>query len=528
MAVTDVKTPERIARLEKELAAARRTIEALTARVEAMDGSVPQETGALARALAGMQRELARRTQSLEETEATYGALYESTPDPLLTVDEMGLVLACNRTGLEWLGLPPLEVVGQPLATLFHDSEVALLEHLSRAGWAGVSERRFTLRGGRRISLNVGPIHGTTSDRYHLTIRDVTNREALEEAEDERRRMVALAELAGAMSRELNDPMSIVQGRLELLLELGHHSPEAVARHLPVALTHARRMSATLRNLRLVGRTSVPHLGRVFLSDVLEDTRELVGTRLGGTELRVDLEPLDLAVGGDAAMYTRVVANLVDRLIDFCGRRGRLEITGRRHPDGVVVRILGGSHMPPLTELVPPPKGDEAHLQESGLGVSLARTLVKSMGGRLEARSSGGRAMFEMVLPDAPTVRVRARPVEVTLLVVGGQQLLRSLDDLLTREGFGLAHHPDAEAALAELDRDAAVEGVVTELLLPGMSGLSLVNEIDRRHPRLRGRLLLVSDGPLVSAPPSVSVLEVPLRRDGLLAALGRRVRKGR
>ncbi|MBW1881744.1 MAG: hybrid sensor histidine kinase/response regulator [Deltaproteobacteria bacterium] len=526
MAVTDVKTPERIARLEKELAAARRTIEALTARVEAMDGSVPQETGALARALAGMQRELARRTQSLEETEATYGALYESTPDPLLTVDEMGLVLACNRTGLmAWAaaargrgpapghpvprqrGRPPGTPVSSGMGRRFRAP-------LHATGWSPHQPERGT--------------HPRYDDRYHLTIRDVTNREALEEAEDERRRMVALAELAGAMSRELNDPMSIVQGRLELLLELGHHSPEAVARHLPVALTHARRMSATLRNLRLVGRTSVPHLGRVFLSDVLEDTRELVGTRLGGTELRVDLEPLDLAVGGDAAMYTRVVANLVDRLIDFCGRRGRLEITGRRHPDGVVVRILGGSHMPPLTELVPPPKGDEAHLQESGLGVSLARTLVKSMGGRLEARSSGGRAMFEMVLPDAPTVRVRARPVEVTLLVVGGQQLLRSLDDLLTREGFGLAHNPDAEAALAELDRDAAVEGVVTELLLPGMSGLSLVNEIDRRHPRLRGRLLLVSDGPLVSAPPSVSVLEVPLRRDGLLAALGRRVRKGR
>jgi len=516
----------RIEALEQELAAARRTVDALALRVEAWDNAIPEETGALAQALAGVQRELVRRTRSLEEAEATYRALYESTPDPLLTVDASGLVVACNRTALDWFGVERDHVIGAPLSRFLAPEEVSDLEGLIAQGWRGVAERRFTLRDGHRVSFNAARIAGARDGGFHVTVRDVTTREALEGAEDERRRMQALSELAGGLARELNDPMSIVQGRLELLLELGGSRPETLERHLQIALTHARRISATLQNLRLVGRTAVTHLERVYLVDAWEAARELVGPRLEDLDLRISVDPDDLAAGGSEPLYARGLANLVDRIIDVCGRNGRLDVSARSEDGQVVVRLLGGGRMPATAQLVPPPEVDEARLDDGGLGVALAKTIVRSMGGRLVARSTGRRAMYELRLPEAPPVRAHPRPMKGRVLVVGDADFRRGVEELIRGEGLEVVGLSDAEQALERLAEHEA-EGVVSGLLLPGTSGHALLREVARGWPGLRDRLVLVAEAP-VTATPHVHVLRPPLRSGDLLRALGRKVRAAR
>lgn len=452
--------------------------------------------------------------------DATWRDLYEATPDPLLTVDHRGVVVACNRTTLEWLGAGEADVVGRPLAERFTEGDRRVVEGLVGRGWAGAAERRLALRDGRRVVLNAATILGSPA-RWHVTVHDVTNRAAIEEATGERQRTDDLSALAGEIARELNDPMSIVQGRLELLLELGEDDPEALRRHLEVALLHARRVSATLQNLRQVGHQTLPYLERVFLLDAIAAARELVGPRLRDRDLRVDLRPQELAAGGEEGLYARILCNLVDRALDVGDRRGTVEIRGRRCGDGVEVVVLGGPRIAGV-DSVPPP--DESASEAEGLPMAIVQTLVGAVGGTFESRVGGGRALFRLVLPGAPSTRARARPAAETLLVVGKEELRRCLEELLGRDGFRLCHVPDAESAMEQL-ADEPFAAVLTDLLLPGMSGLSLVQQVERRHPGLRGRLVLVSATP-VAAPGTARVLRAPLRREDLLAALGRRVRK--
>src|SRR5690606_9858180 len=132
--------------------------------------------------------------------------------------------------------------------------------------WA--AERRYRLADGHPVELRSQRMVGRTA-RWLVQIGSTKARDVLDEARDLRHRSDTLAGLAGAVARELNDPMSIVQGRLELLLELGVTDADVARHHLHIALEHARRISATLRNLRLVGRTSHPGTHRVAISDVV-------------------------------------------------------------------------------------------------------------------------------------------------------------------------------------------------------------------------------------------------------------------
>jgi signal transduction histidine kinase/CheY-like chemotaxis protein len=455
----------------------------------------------------------------VSEGAPAWQALYESVPDPLITVDGCGNVLAVNAVAREFLADETL--VGHKLTVLFDASSAIALERLIRSRWVGAADRALLLVDGRRVTLNASAIAGAVPARFHVALHDATNRQIVDDAVGQQRRMSALADLAGAVARELNDPMSIVQGRLELLLELGEADPAAIAKHLAVALEHARRVSAALHNLRLVGRSPEPELGRLFVSEAIQDACDLVGARIATVQLRIDLDPLDLDAGGDSALVARVLANLVNHAVEVTPRGGVATIRGRRDLAGVVVQVIGG-HVTTTT----PGAGDPLPL--GSLGLSVADTLVRAVGGRLDARRCGGGVVFTVVLPDACDRPVRARPVEQRLLVVGGAALARTLETVLGMDGFELIHAADGESALGRLETEAPVGAVATELLLGGMSGLSLADEIHRLHPRLRGRVLLITDAVVDPPVPSVVAVSPPLGRVALLEALGRRVRRRR
>lgn len=485
------------------------------------DANLEERLSALEAALEEVRRRASELTSAVErrapqdaadapDDPLVWQALYEGLPDPLLTIDAAGVVLACNRTGLEWLDLSAADVIGRPMGALFQEGSRSEVEQLVAAGWTWAPERRFTLVDGRLVGLNAVPAPGSPA-RWHVTIHDLTARAVLDEAADQRRRMEALADLAGAIARELNDPMSIVQGRLELLLDVGPTDADTMRRHLEVALEHARRISATLRNLRLVGRTSVPKTEPVFLAEAVDEALELVGPR--ARQVSVELRPPDVATSGESAMYARVLANLVRRALDLSPRQGRVELKCRNDRNQVVVRVTTRGRLR---------DGGEVPSRQS---FSIDETLLASVGGRLEIEAGPAEVVFTLILPPAPRQRVRARPVEERLLVVGSEVFRSHVEALLVKEGFAILGTPTGEGALQVLESEASVDAVVAELLLDGMSGLGLAETVLRDHPGLRGRILVVSNTRIDNAPPSVVPLCEPLRRRTLLEALGRRVR---
>jgi PAS domain S-box-containing protein len=501
-------TEQQLADALDALASAQATNEVLIRRVEELEGGPHVERGALARALAGMQQELNRRSVRLEQSEASYRALYESSPSPMLTLDGRGTVVACNRRCLEWLERSADDLLGRPLTNLFGDGDREDLQRLIDADWIWASERRLTLADGRRAQLTVVPLTSGGVERFYLTLHDVTTIGLLDEARGKRRRLEELAGLAGAVARELTDPVSIVQGRLELLLELGVRNEDSVMRHLGLALEHAHRVSDTLRNLRLVGRSASPTLAKVFVAEIVDEALRMIGPR--SEHVRVDVTPPDLVAGGDGAMLARVVANMVRRGLDSSPRREPMEVKAVRTRDGVELTVTTRVSHRSRESVGPDP-------------YSIDQTLLQSVGGRIELlpHGEGVRAL----LPLPPGQRVRAKPVVNQLLAVGQPAFAATLNELLARDGFSITSSPNGETALQHLASDGEVDAVATELILDGMSGLALAEQVMQNHPGLQGRVVVVTESPLSAPPSSVITLASPLRRVDVLGALGRRVR---
>ncbi len=426
----------------------------------------------------------------------------EACPVPLIQIDACGRIVAVNSAFLRFLGPSDVEWLGSPWVKLLLPSHVAEAEGLAGTGWIGASERQFPLNDGRWVGLTVSVLE----DGFVIGLHDTTAREVLEAARDHRRRAESIAQLAGAVARELNDPMSIVLGRLELLLALGPLADAAaVARHAAVALEHTRRVTASLRNLRLVGRSIAHRAEAVDMAEALRDALVLVGPRAAQVSVSV---PPGAATGGDPAVIARILATQIRRVLDGAPRGVRVQV--RRSRDSVEVEIGG-------------PRADrrarvEAELDPGDL------SLLAGAGGRIEVSSDGpGCALF---LPLAAVPRARARRVEGRVIAVGHPDLADALGGVISREGFEVTQASSPSAALASLEDDPTILGLACDLFLGSTSGLAFAGEVARRHPEIAGRILLISEVGIANPPVGVQVVHPPLRRGPVLEALGRRVRR--
>jgi len=130
----------RIARLEAEVAAGRRTIDVLVARIEREADARPPDRRAFMRAIGQLKATVAARQRDIADREEYYRALFHQSPDAILALDGDGNVLSCNRTAELTFGRHLAELVGQPVHTLFAPQSGAALTGLLWSGFVGVGD----------------------------------------------------------------------------------------------------------------------------------------------------------------------------------------------------------------------------------------------------------------------------------------------------------------------------------------------------------------------------------------------------
>jgi len=318
----------------------------------------------------------------------------------------------------------------------------------------------------------------------------------------------ARSQLAAAVARDLNDPMSIVQGRLELLLELGGPETEALGRHLRIALDHARRVSSTLHLLRLVGGptsgggTTTP--AHTLLMDACQDVE--------GAELRLELNPKNLGLYGPPDLLRQVLVGLVGRVRDAASRGLQARAVGREEAGHAILELraeaVGAEHATPVRV-----SGDPR------LDIGVSAHVLGRIGGRLEAYKIGRGLLFRLVLPQAAPWTPSDGATRGLAIVVG-LDAPTDLCALMAQEGFDATCVEDGEGALAALET-LEPAAVVASNYLPGISGLTLLRSACERWPRLKGRAVLVCRGTPGGVPDGVAVCTLPLDRLALMRGLG-------
>lgn len=308
------------------------------------------------------------------------------------------------------------------------------------------------------------------------------------------------------LGHELRNPLAAIATAVAALQRgTTASSPGAMAQVIDHQVEVLRRLVDDLLDisrLRLgMGRLQA---GTVALRTLLQDAAATVQAAVAARSqtLVVDPPTEEVHFQADRVRLLQVLANLLDNASKYGGPGCRIELSGRREADAVVLRCRDSEAgiapemqtriFAPLVRLEP--AGLQAP-QGLGLGLAVARQLTELHGGTLKVVSDGLGTGSEFVVR-IPLVRVdapspstdappsparRAGPVR-TLLVDDHAELAQATAALLQGEGLEVVTVSDAEQAVAAAMR-LAPELLLCDLSLPGDDGLAL---IQRLRPRLK------------------------------------------
>jgi signal transduction histidine kinase/CheY-like chemotaxis protein len=326
-------------------------------------------------------------------------------------------------------------------------------------------------------------------------------------------RVEAIGRLAGNIAHDFNNLLMIVIGYAEMLRTRVGPSSE-----LTELLMAADRATTLTRQLLAFGRRQDMRVQRLDLNRVVSQVQTMISRVIGAqVELTATLAPVP-GIEADPGQLEQVLVNLAINARDAMPEGGTLHISTSveevveaydHMPAGRYVCLnvsdTGSGMTPEILAQIFEPYFTTKGAGGTGLGLSSVYGIIKQTGGfiwcqsepgvgttfKIYLRPAGGAVAPSAPAPDAAAPQV-AGGVE-TILVVDDERAVRELlVHILRGRGYHVLPATDATTALDVLENPAYdVDLVVSDIVMPGMSGTRLVEDIQRRWPSIK--LLLVS-----------------------------------
>jgi signal transduction histidine kinase len=340
-------------------------------------------------------------------------------------------------------------------------------------------------------------------------------REAMQERLIESQRLESIGRLAGGVAHDFNNLLTAIRGYTDLAAmrlpddDEGQEDLAAVRHAADQASSLTRQLLAFSRNQQL--RPSVVDLGEVVVA-----TEPLL-RRLLGERIELVFRPAEhqWPVLVDPSQLESIIVNLAVNARDAMESGGRLTIgtanveidrgDARVNEDLVPGRYATlsvadtgvGMDEATLARIFEPFFTTKGQGRGTGLGLSTVYGTVRQSGGHISVRSEPGRGTtFEIFLPKTEVVGgaseagVPAPPLRAareTILVAEDEDVVRSMVVAALRQrGYAVLAVSNGEEALEALARHQSEIGILlTDVVMPGIDGLELIERARRTHPGL-------------------------------------------
>jgi PAS domain S-box-containing protein len=352
---------------------------------------------------------------------------------------------------------------------------------------------------------------------------EVAAREEAQARVAQSQRMEALGQLAGGVAHDFNNVLQAVAGGARLI-EGRNDDAQRVRRLARMIAEAARRGASVTRRLLAFSRRADLRAEAVDVPALLEDMREILSHTLGaGIEVRLQAPASLPPLLADKGQLETVLVNLAANARDAMGGAGAItlsvivedvprRIRGPAHPatlkPGTYLRLSVadtgvGMDQATLARAAEPFFTTKPLGKGTGLGLAMARGFAEQSGGALSIESSPGRGTtIRLWLPVAPADAMPTPgPVAMKepgqpggrarVLLVDDEALVREITaEGLEAAGYAVLSVGSAAEALEFLDSGQTVELLITDLSMPGMDGITLIREAQKRRPGLRAILL--------------------------------------
>ena len=466
---------------------------------------------------------------ALRRSEEQYRSLVDGLRDVIFALGLDGDVTALNPAFEAVTGWRCEEWLGKPLAELLHPDDVASAAGYLRAVMADTPRPTSRLRirtreGGYRI----GEFRSSMQRRDGKVVgilgvaRDITDHVELEEQYRQAQKMEAVGRLAGGVAHDFNNLLTVMTSYAHLALE-GLPPGDKRRRQIEEVRRAAERATALTRQLLAFSRRQVLQPKVLDLNRVVLGAEGLLRRLIGeDIALVLQLEPDLGPVKADASQLEQVLMNLAVNARDAMSQGGTLtvatsDIVLATASEAAEHGVPGPGHWARL-RVTDTGTGMDAESQRhafepffttkelghgTGLGLATVYGVIKQSGGSISLESELARGTtFSIHLPqvDEPVEVVKQLPVRAavpssaeTILLVEDEASVRTVAlEALQEQGYTVLDAAEGDSALKVA---AAYEGsialLVTDVVMPGMSGRVLADRLAAQRPQLR--ILFVS-----------------------------------
>jgi two-component system, cell cycle sensor histidine kinase and response regulator CckA len=513
-----------IENLETERLTKARVLLDVSVSISPIEDATGEITGA-----SSIARNIAPRKRAEEQLKLLSAAL-EAAANGIVITNYEGTIVWVNRAFTIMTGYSKQEALGSN-ANLWKSGEQP--ESFYADVWSAISSGKVwqgEIISGRKDKttfsqeITITPVTQDTADpanRHFIAImQDVTDRKLLQDQLQQAHKMEAIGRLAGGVAHDFNNMLGIISGYSELLksecLRVDGGIDQTRFRYADQIHSTAKKAAALTQQLLAFSRKQIIQPRVLDLNEVIATLANMLRRLIGDdVELVMRFAPRDVLVKADQGQIEQVILNLSANARDAMPQGGKLTIETdvcqldqasqiRRGPvvAGRYVRLAisdtgAGMDQSTISHLFEPFFTTKELGKGTGLGLSIVYGIVKQSDGYVWVYSEPGHGTaFKIYLPLSllPADPAHVLPVveplggsETILLVEDNQELRSLVAKFLTGRGYSIVESAGGKAALAMVAKQSvAVQVLITDIMMPGMNGRELANQLRETVPHLR------------------------------------------
>jgi two-component system, cell cycle sensor histidine kinase and response regulator CckA len=465
-------------------------------------------------------KRLSMAVAEARRSEQRYRALFDNAADMISVLTPDGVIVEVNQRSQELLGVLPEEMIGRHVrdfaTTGGEESHVAgYRKAVDKAQDRRVVPMQRPDGTVKYVEFSTNLIELNGEPRILSVGRDVTEKRRLEETLRQAQKMEAIGQLSGGIAHDFNNILAVIIANSHLLLDDLQESDPRREDVEQIRLA-ADRAAGLTRQLLAFSRKQVMEPTLVDLNTTIGGLEKML-QRLINEDVELSFVPeSDLGtVRADVGQIEQVVMNLVVNARDAMPAGGKLTIEtsnvdldadyAAEHagvPAGRYVMFAvsdTGCGMDAETKrrLFEPFFTTKDLGRGTGLGLSTCHGIVNQSGGSISVYSElGVGTVFKVYLPRvdgrpeplrAPKSQSELRGTETVLLIEDDERVRTAVGRILRGYGYRVlaARHANEAIAIARR-KDAGIDLVLSDMVIPGLSGPEAVSEIRKCWPHAK------------------------------------------
>jgi PAS domain S-box-containing protein len=506
-----------------------------------------------------------RAEEGLRRNESILSLLFEQNPLPIWLYEiETLQFLRVNRAAMDLYGYSAEEFERMTMPEIWPASQQDEEFDRTKRPEAKLGEREFWMhqtKPGRTFEVElISHELAYAGKRVGLVVaQDISERRHLESQLRQAQKMEAVGRLAGGVAHDFNNLLMVIKGHTELLLN-ALDSSNQIVRKIEQIDKSADRASALTRQLLAFSRRQVLQPEVINVNAIVEEMGKLLPRLIGeDIELIIRTDKKVGSVRADASQMEQVIMNLAVNARDAMPSGGKLVI---ETANANIEQVYTATHplMRPgaYVQLVVTDSGTgmdaetQAHIFEpffttkekgkgTGLGLATVYGIIKQSGGFIWVYSELGKGTsFKIYLPRVENAEERTatprpmaevpRGTETVLLTEDEQDVREIARQFLESGGYRVIEAKDgADAIRLAAAHRGEIQLLVTDMVMPGMTGQELAVRLQSEHPGLN---VVFMSGysehaatEMADADPSVRLLTKPFSRAAILRTVGQILR---